>query len=571
MVRRGAAVVVHRPLRRSSSSRPTPRSRCSRRPACSASSASSCSWSSRCGSRGSSTPSTARSPWRCSSTGSSQGQFDLFWAAVQGSLPFVVLGLCLGAAARTPRSSELDAQGSHRCRRHRTRPVAARMTMIVQITPEIGPGTGVGAVAHHLEQEWQRQGVTVKRFTLGEAAAAGSRARPAAPSRPASAAGPGGLVLHRRHSPRPRLPAAPSRASSPSVTTTPSPATSTSTTASSRRRCVRAATTGCGWLRNPLHLFTSARDRHRYSRPGTHRLVVNLVTRRGAAAARGLPPARHPDRRHRQRRRRRALPAADRRCSRRGPCSGWESVRRRASCSSSATSSAARGSTLLESAVATLPGHVHLVVVGGRRRHDPRGAGEAAASERWARALHFAGAQPDPRPWLHAADVPGDAERLRVVRPRRARGSRLRCAGRGDADRLRARRHRADGVNGAVVEAAPSGGPRARAPAGARAASSRADHGRPPVRRLWQHSWTRSPGATSSVMAALRRVRGRVRVLHAVRSDAFAGVERYVARLADAQSARGDHVFVIGGETHARCVARLRTRVGHVPAATVVR
>ena len=40
------------------------------------------------------------------------------------------------------------------------------MTTIVQITPEIGPGTGVGAVAHHLEQEWQRLGVDVRRFTL---------------------------------------------------------------------------------------------------------------------------------------------------------------------------------------------------------------------------------------------------------------------------------------------------------------------------------------------------------------------------------------------------------------------
>ncbi len=31
------------------------------------------------------------------STVSCRAQFDLFWAAVQGSLPFVVLGLCLGA------------------------------------------------------------------------------------------------------------------------------------------------------------------------------------------------------------------------------------------------------------------------------------------------------------------------------------------------------------------------------------------------------------------------------------------------------------------------------------------
>jgi O-antigen ligase len=33
-----------------------------------------------------------------------QGQFDLFWSAVQGSVPFVVLGLCLGAAWHAERS-----------------------------------------------------------------------------------------------------------------------------------------------------------------------------------------------------------------------------------------------------------------------------------------------------------------------------------------------------------------------------------------------------------------------------------------------------------------------------------
>ena len=35
-----------------------------------------------------------------------QGQFDLFWAAVQGSLPFVVLGLCLGVKWHADRRDE---------------------------------------------------------------------------------------------------------------------------------------------------------------------------------------------------------------------------------------------------------------------------------------------------------------------------------------------------------------------------------------------------------------------------------------------------------------------------------
>ena len=38
-----------------------------------------------------------------------QGQFDLFWAAVQGSVPFVVLGLCLGVSWHAERSVSTPA------------------------------------------------------------------------------------------------------------------------------------------------------------------------------------------------------------------------------------------------------------------------------------------------------------------------------------------------------------------------------------------------------------------------------------------------------------------------------
>ena len=43
------------------------------------------------------------------------------------------------------------------------------MTVIVQITPEIGAGTGVGGVAAQLEVAWRAQGVEVRRFTMREA------------------------------------------------------------------------------------------------------------------------------------------------------------------------------------------------------------------------------------------------------------------------------------------------------------------------------------------------------------------------------------------------------------------
>jgi glycosyltransferase involved in cell wall biosynthesis len=59
-----------------------------------------------------------------------------------------------------------------------------------------------------------------------------------------------------------------------------------------------------------------------------------------------------------------------------------------------------------------------------------------------------------------------------------------------------------------------------------------------------------------------------VRVLHAVRSDAFAGVESHVARLACAQAASGDEVVVIGGDPE-RMAAAVRGAARIVPATTV--
>ncbi|WP_278235261.1 glycosyltransferase family 4 protein [Isoptericola sp. AK164] len=58
-----------------------------------------------------------------------------------------------------------------------------------------------------------------------------------------------------------------------------------------------------------------------------------------------------------------------------------------------------------------------------------------------------------------------------------------------------------------------------------------------------------------------------MRVLHVVVTDAFAGVERHVARLAQAQSARGHTVTVAGGDPGAMAVAAPDVR--RVAAATV--
>ncbi|WP_265523733.1 glycosyltransferase family 4 protein [Oerskovia flava] len=61
-----------------------------------------------------------------------------------------------------------------------------------------------------------------------------------------------------------------------------------------------------------------------------------------------------------------------------------------------------------------------------------------------------------------------------------------------------------------------------------------------------------------------------MRILHAIRSDGFAGVERHVARLARAQAARGDQVVVVGGDPAAMRATLADPRVTHVPARTTL-
>ncbi|MGO4599359.1 glycosyltransferase family 4 protein [Terrabacter sp. 2RAF25] len=59
-----------------------------------------------------------------------------------------------------------------------------------------------------------------------------------------------------------------------------------------------------------------------------------------------------------------------------------------------------------------------------------------------------------------------------------------------------------------------------------------------------------------------------MRILHAVRSDAFAGVESHVARLARAQADAGDEVMVVGGDP-TRMASAVGPGVRTLPAGTV--
>ncbi|WP_187432550.1 glycosyltransferase [Agromyces mariniharenae] len=63
---------------------------------------------------------------------------------------------------------------------------------------------------------------------------------------------------------------------------------------------------------------------------------------------------------------------------------------------------------------------------------------------------------------------------------------------------------------------------------------------------------------------------GPIRILHAIRSDGFAGVEQFVLRLALAQAADGHDVAVVGGAAERMRPALAGAGVEHVPAARTI-
>ncbi|NUR80188.1 MAG: glycosyltransferase family 4 protein, partial [Dermatophilaceae bacterium] len=276
------------------------------------------------------------------------------------------------------------------------------MTTVVQITPEIGPGTGVGAVAFHLEQEWRRAGVDVRRFTLDEAGGAWL------PAATGGVAGRLSLLARvvwfstvgtrrarrylRRHPDQ--LSVCHNDALAGDVYV--------------NHGIAQAAMRARGhyrlrMLRNPVLLFTTARDRRRYSGGGDHRLVVNLVSDEerllrdvypgltlptvvignGVDVERFRPPT--PLERA-QARERLGLADGDRLVL----FIGNEFGR--------------KGLPVLVEALGLLAPEVRLVVVGGTPDLVAAEARRTAA-RRLGDRLRFDGAQTDPRPWLHAADV----------------------------------------------------------------------------------------------------------------------------------------------------------------------
>lgn len=274
---------------------------------------------------------------------------------------------------------------------------------VVQIAPEIAPGSGVGGVAHHLERGLSALGVDVTRFTLADARGGwlpepgpGLRGKLALLARVVWFSTVGTILAKRA------LRSAPDAVS---ICHNDVLAGDVYVNHGILRVAMKArGSYAFRMLRNPLHLFTSARDAIRYG-SRTHRVVVSLtsseaellagvyprlkaesvVISNGVDVQRFTPPTAS----ERAAARRDVLPAsvpADARCL---LFVGHEYDR--------------KGLPLIIEALCDLPAHVHLLVVGGTAEMVVGASGLAAGLGVSSR-VHLAGRMPDPLPAYHAAD-----------------------------------------------------------------------------------------------------------------------------------------------------------------------
>ncbi|MEG3614415.1 glycosyltransferase family 4 protein [Isoptericola haloaureus] len=271
---------------------------------------------------------------------------------------------------------------------------------ILQIAPTIGPGTGVGAVAHHLEQEWQRRGVRTARFTLEDAGGSwlpapgsGVRGRLALAARVVWFSTVGTVRARRLLAREPgTLSVCHNDVLAGDVYV--------------NHGIVAAAMHARGafvrrMLRNPLHVLTTVRDAIRY-RTGTHRAVVSLTSSERDALRRWYGGLRVPT----------AVIGNGVDVERFTPPTEADraEARVRADVPEGATHVVfvghefdRKGLDLLLRAAADLPA-VHVTVVGGTpdMLADVR---RLLARLGTASRVHLAGAVADPRPWLRAADA----------------------------------------------------------------------------------------------------------------------------------------------------------------------
>ncbi|MGR0218600.1 glycosyltransferase family 4 protein [Agromyces sp. ZXT2-6] len=443
------------------------------------------------------------------------------------------------------------------------------MTHIVQIAPSIGPGSGVAGVAHALEREFIAAGATVERFTA------------------ADAGGPPRSV-HRRmplatHLTRARnviwFSTVGTRRARRFLAERPDAVSITHNDVMAgdiyvNHGLLQAAMRARGdyvWrmVRNPVHLFTAMRDRIRY-RGRTHRAVVALTTTEAELLVSTYGRVRAPIH---------VIPnGVD--IERFRPPDDAERARARADLGVDDDRTIAvfigheferKGLPVAMSALRRAP-DVLLLVVGGsaemirRARSQAEGAGVADL-------VHFAGTHRDPVPFLWAADLlvlPSAYEaNALVVLEALACGLPVVSTRVGFAPDLLI-----DGENGFLVE-------RDAASVGARLAelaSQPLEEWRGRARRTAeQYSWPRVARRYLDLVESLDPARASapvdarpLRILHAIRSDGFSGVEQFVLRLAVEQAAAGHQLTVIGGAADRMGPPLADAGIDHVPAARTI-
>ena len=436
------------------------------------------------------------------------------------------------------------------------------MTHIVQIAPSIAPGSGVAGVAYALEREFIAAGATVERFTAAEAGRKRVREpRTALGARIAHASdviwfSTVGTMRARRFLAR--------RPNAVSICHNDAMVGDIYVNHGLLDVAMRARGM-YAWrmIRNPLHLFTAVRDRLRY-RGSTHRAVVTLTTAeaellrttygRVAAPVHVIPNGVDVDRFR--------------------PASEAERERARAEFRLGEGELGVlfigheferKGLPLAMKAIRSLP-TAQLLVLGGTADMIRRGRAQATELG-LADRVRFIGSRPDPLPLFHASDVfvlPSAYESYGlVVTEALASGVPVVSTPVGIAsDVVR------DGVNGYLVSPDPSAiaerlsrlATQPRREMASRARESVADH-----------TWRNAVGGYLSLIDSIAKEpemrAGRLRILHAIRSDGFSGVEQFVLRLARAQAADGHRVTVIGGATDRMRPALAVANIDHVPAA----
>ena len=273
---------------------------------------------------------------------------------------------------------------------------------IVQIAPDIGPGSGVAGVAYHLERELGRRGIQTARFTMDDARGgwlpdgrSGVQGRLIHAARVVWFSTVGTLLARsylRRHP------------GSISICHNDALVGDVYVNHGILTEAMRArGRYAMRMVRNPLHLFTLVRDQRRYGRRGPHRLVVSLTTTDDHSLRRLHPRLRTPT----------AVigngvdlerfvpPSSDQR----------ESARRQLGLAADDVAVLfvghefeRKGLPVLLAALAGLPSRFKVVVVGGTPGMITDARGVAAGCGVADRAF-FVGRLDDPRPCLRGCDV----------------------------------------------------------------------------------------------------------------------------------------------------------------------